>query len=116
MEQVKIGFTTGKTTYDRIQALYKDSVVTSQRKDEVEALYNAAVANERACYEQYQMARDGARIQDKESARSLVAAAQGTVNEVEALLQDARLVAPESGQISTISRNVESWSVPGCRS
>ena len=77
-------------------------MVTSQRKDEVEALYNAAVANERACYEQYQMARDGARIQDKESARSLVAAAQGTVNEVEALLQDARLVAPESGQISTI--------------
>ena len=60
-------------------------MVTSQRKDEVEALYNAAVANERACYEQYQMARDGARIQDKESARSLVAAAQGTVNEVEAV-------------------------------
>ena len=91
-----------KTTYDRIQALYKDSVVTSQRKDEVEALYNAAVANERACHSQYQMALDGAQIQDKESARSLVTAAQGTVNEVEALLQDARLVAPESGQISTI--------------
>ena len=51
-----------KTTYDRIQALYKDSVVTSQRKDEVEALYNAAVANERACHSQYQMALDGAQI------------------------------------------------------
>ena len=91
-----------ETTYNRILTLYKDSVVTSQRKDEVEAMYKAAVAAERAAYEQYQMARDGARIQDKESARSLVAAAQGTVNEVEALLQDARLVAPESGQISTI--------------
>lgn len=91
-----------QTTYGRIKALYKDSVVTSQRKDEIEALYNAAVANERACYNEYQMAVDGARIQDKESARSLVAAAQGTVNEVEALLQDARLVAPQSGQISTI--------------
>lgn len=91
-----------KTTYDRIQTLYKDSIVTSQRKDEVEALYNAAVANERACYEQYQMALDGAQIQDKKSARSLVTAAQGTVNEVQALLQDARLVAPESGQISAI--------------
>ena len=68
----------------------------------MEALYNAAVANERACYNEYQMALDGAQIQDKESARSLVTAAQGTVNEVEALLQDARLVAPESGQISTI--------------
>lgn len=91
-----------KTTYDRIQTLYKDSIVTSQRKDEVEALYNAAVANERACYEQYQMALDGAQIQDKKSARSLVTAAQGTVDEVQALLQDARLVAPESGQISAI--------------
>lgn len=91
-----------KTTYDRILALYKDSVVTSQRKDEVEALYKAAVANERASYSQYQMARDGAQVQDKESARSLVTAAQGSVDEVEALLQDARLVAPVSGQISSI--------------
>lgn len=38
----------------------------------------------------------------KESARSLVEAARGSVNEVEALLQDARLTAPESGQISSI--------------
>ena len=73
---------------------------------------NAAVANERACYEQYQMARDGARIQDKESARSLVAAAQGTVNEVEALLQDARLVAPESVRYRLFSRT---WRVGRCR-
>ena len=81
-----------KITYDRVNALYKDSVVTSQRKDEVEAMYKAAEAAERAAYSQYQMAVDGAQIQDKESARSLVAA----------LLQDARLTAPESGQISAI--------------
>ena len=80
-----------KITYDRVNALYKDSVVTSQRKDEVEAMYKAAEAAERAAYSQYQMAVDGAQIQDKESARSLVTAAQGTVEEVAALLQDARL-------------------------
>ena len=91
-----------KITYDRVNALYKDSVVTSQRKDEVEAMYKAAEAAERAAYSQYQMAVDGAQIQDKESARSLVTAAQGTVEEVAALLQDARLTAPESGQISAI--------------
>ena len=90
------------TTYKRIQALYRDSVVTSQRMDEVKALYDAAVANEKAAHSQYQMAVEGAQVQDKESARSLVQAARGTVQEVEALLQDARLVAPESGQISTI--------------
>ena len=42
-----------QTTYNRILTLYKDSVVTSQRKDEVEAMYKAAVAAERAAYEQY---------------------------------------------------------------
>lgn len=91
-----------KVTYDRVHTLYKDSVVTSQRKDEVEAMYKAALAAERAAYSQYQMAVDGARIQDKESARSLVMAARGTVEEVAALLRDARLTAPESGQISAI--------------
>ena len=91
-----------KTTYDRILTLYKDSVVTSQRKDEVEAIYKAAIANEKAAYQQYLMALDGAQKQDKESARSLINAAKGTVNEVEALLQDAKLTAPESGQIASI--------------
>lgn len=91
-----------KVTYDRIQVLYKDSVVTSQRKDEVEAMYKAALAAERAAHQQYLLVKDGAQKEDKESARSLVSAAQGTVDEVEALLTDARLTAPEDGQISTI--------------
>ena len=89
-------------TYDRIQALYKDSVVTSQRKDEVEAMYKAAVAAERAAYEQYQMAVDGAQKEDKASAASMVDAARSTVDEISALLVDSRLTAPESGQIATI--------------
>lgn len=91
-----------KTTYSRIETLYRDSVVTSQRRDEIRALYNAALANERAAYQQYQLVLDGAQKEDKESARSLVSAAQGTVDEVQALLQDARLFAPQSGEIATI--------------
>ena len=91
-----------KVTYDRIQNLYRDSVVTSQRKDEVEAVYKAAVAAERAAHQQYLLVKDGAQKEDKESARSLVDAARSTVNEVQALLMDARLTAPENGQISTI--------------
>lgn len=91
-----------EVTYRRIQVLYKDSVVSSQRKDEVEAMYKAAVAAERAAHQQYLLVKDGARQEDKESARSLVDAAKGTVNEVQALLTDARLTAPENGQIATI--------------
>ena len=91
-----------QTTYNRILTLYKDSVVTSQRKDEVEAMYKAAVAAERAAYEQYQMAVDGAQKEDKASAASMVDAAKSTVDEVSALLLDARLTAPEDGQIASI--------------
>lgn len=91
-----------KVTYERIQVLYKDSVVTSQRKDEVEAMYKAALAAERAAHQQYLLVKDGAQKEDKESARSLVSAARSTVDEVEALLTDAHLTAPEDGQISTI--------------
>ena len=85
--KTKSDLTLAQTTYNRILTLYKDSVITSQRKDEVEAMYKAAVAAERAAYEQYQMAVDGAQKEDKASAASMV---------------DARLTAPENGQIATI--------------
>ncbi len=65
-------------------------------------MYKAALAAERAAYEQYQMAVDGAQTEDKASAASMVDAARSTVDEVSALLVDARLTAPEDGQIATI--------------
>ena len=91
-----------RTTFQRIQALYKDSVVSAQRYDEAEALYKVALSAERATYQQYLLARDGAQKQDRESARSMVIVAQGTVNEVQSVLQDAWLTAPANGEIATI--------------
>lgn len=102
-----------KTTYDRISALYKDNVVTSQRKDETEALYKAAIAAEKASHQQYEMAVEGAQVEDKESAQSLVNAANSTVNEVQALLQDAKLIAPRSGQIAVIYPKIGELVAPG---
>lgn len=100
--KTKSDLTLATTTRQRILTLYADSVVTSQRKDEVEALYQSAVAAERAAYQQYQLAMDGAQSEDKASALSLVDAARSTVDEVSSLLLDARLTAPEDGQIATI--------------
>ncbi|MCD8166964.1 MAG: biotin/lipoyl-binding protein [Bacteroides sp.] len=89
-------------TYRRILALYQDSVVTPQRKDEVETLYKAAVAAERAAHEQYLLASEGAEKEDRAAARSLVDVARSTVDEVSALLSDAWLTAPEAGQIGSV--------------
>ena len=41
------------------------------------------------------MTLEGAQIQDKESAKSMVNEAQGSVNEVNALLPDMHLKAPQ---------------------
>ena len=90
------------TTYQRIRNLYADSVVSAQQFDETEALYKAAVAAERAAHQEYLLAKDGAQKQDKESARAMVDAAQGSVNEVESVLRDAWLTAPMHGEIATI--------------
>ena len=87
-----------KTTYQRIVTLYKDSVVTSQRRDEVEAMYKAAQAAERAAYEQYQMAVDGSAERGPRLGPQLVEAARSTVDEVSSLLVDSRLTAPEDGR------------------
>ena len=105
--------TLAQTTYQRILTLYKDSVVTSQRKDEVEAMYKAAQAAERAAYQQYQMAVDGAQSEDRAAARSLVDAARSTVDEVSALLVDSRLTAPEDGQKATIFPKRGELAAPG---
>ena len=89
-------------TYERTKRLYADSVVTSQRLDEVRTLYESAIANEKAAHEQYELALAGAQKQDKESARAMVHAAGGALGQVTAVLQDAHLTAPEDGQIAAI--------------
>lgn len=101
-EKTKSDLVLAKVTYDRIQALYIDSVVTAQRLDETVALYKAAQAAERAAYQEYQMALDGARKQDRESSQSMVTAAKSTIREIAVLLEDTKLTAPESGQIAAI--------------
>ena len=55
-----------------------------------------------AARSQYQMAKEGAQKQDKESSQAMVDAAAGGVMEVQALLQDQYLTAPYDGEIDVI--------------
>lgn len=100
-------------TYERVLALYTDSVVARQRYDEAKATMHSARAAERAAYEQYQMAKEGAQREDRAASRSIVEASAGSVDEVEALLVDARLTAPAKGQIASIYPNRGELVAPG---
>ncbi len=94
-----------KTTFDRIKALYEDSIVSLQRRDEAEAIYKSSLSAERAACYQYQLAIEGAQEEDKASARAMATAAQNNSAVVEALLNDSRLRSPISGEVATIAFN-----------
>lgn len=89
-------------TYERVCVLYGDSVVPRQRYDEAEAAMMSARAVERSAYEQYRLAKEGMQREDREASRNLMSAAASSVDEVAALLVDAKLVAPDDGQIANI--------------
>ncbi|MCM1347988.1 MAG: efflux RND transporter periplasmic adaptor subunit [Firmicutes bacterium] len=91
-----------KKTYDRMQNLYNEGVMSTQKRDEAKAAYDAAVAAERAAQSQLSLARAGAQEEDKQSAAAMVGVAQGGVQEVNALLEDQYLVAPCDGEIDQI--------------
>ena len=101
------------STNERIERLYADSVVTLQRKEEANALAQAARAAEQAARYQYEMALEGARQEDKGAAQALVNAAQGGVNEIGALLKDSRLTAPANGIVSEIYPTQGELVMPG---
>lgn len=105
-QQAQAGLTIAKKTYERMQSLYKKGVVSEQKRDEAEAAYKAMVATESVAKSQYEMAKAGAQAEDKAAAAAMVAAAQGSVAEVESILSDSYLTAPTDGEISDIFPNV----------
>lgn len=102
-----------ESTSRRIDRLYNDSVVTLQRKEEANALASAALAAEQAARYQYEMALEGAQKEDKESARAMVSAARGNVNEVGALLKDTTLLSPAQCTVSEIYPSQGELIMPG---
>lgn len=95
-----------KKTYDRMQSLFSQGVVSEQKRDEAKAAYEAAKAGEAAARSQYELAKAGAQKEDKQAAAAMVNVARGGVNEVGAVLEDQVLTAPSDGVITVIYPNV----------
>lgn len=99
-QKAQAGLTIAKKSYDRVRNLYEKGVMSAQKKDEAEANYNAMVATEKAARSQYEMAKEGARKEDKAAAAALVNQASGALAEVESYVKESALVAPIDGEIS----------------
>lgn len=99
-QKAKVGVDITKKSLTRVQNLYDKGVVTAQKRDEVEAEYNAAMATEKAAKSQYDMAVNGAEREDKEAALAMLERAKGAVAEVESYISESYLTSPIDGKVS----------------
>ena len=99
-QKAQAGLEIAKKSYDRVRNLYEKGVMSAQKKDEAEANYQAMVATEKAARSQYEMAKEGARREDKAAAAALVNQASGAVAEVESYKKEGALVSPIDGEVS----------------
>lgn len=92
--------TLAKNTYDRVQKLFDEGVLPLQKRDEAETQMKASQAASDAAFAKYKQAVAGARIEDKDAANALVKQAEGANAEVDAYLEETKIRAPISGEVS----------------
>ena len=91
-----------RKSFERVQNLYDQKVISAQKYDETKAKYDAACAQTKAAKSQYDMAVAGARSEDKEAAVALVDRANAAVDLVNSYMGELYLTAPADGIISDI--------------
>jgi HlyD family secretion protein len=101
-QKARVGSDIALKSYTRIQNLYNQEVVSAQKRDEVKAQYDAALATEKAAKSQYDMAIHGAQKEDRVMAMAQVEVANSNVTEVKTYLDEINLTAPAGGEITEI--------------
>ncbi len=101
-QKAKAGLDVAEKTYTRVARLYDEGVIPAQKRDEAEAQLKAMQATEKAARSQYEMAKEGARLEDKAAAAAQVARAQGAISEVQGYMNETVLVASADGTVTEI--------------
>ena len=102
LQQAKAGYEIAEKSYQRIQRLFDEGVVSAQKRDETYATYKAMEAQMKAAQSQYDMARNGARREDKLAAAAQVGRARGAVNEVNSYIHETVQIAQMEGEVMDI--------------
>jgi HlyD family secretion protein len=102
MQQAKAGLDIAEKSYQRVQRLYDEGVMSAQKRDEAYANYKAMEAQAKAAESQYQMAKNGARREEKMAAAAMVGRAKGAVNEVNSYIHETVQIAQMEGEVSDV--------------
>ena len=102
LQQAKAGLDIARKSYGRVQRLYDEGVMTEQKRDEAFANFKAMEAQVKAAQSQYDMARNGARREEKMAAAAQVNRAKGAVAEVSSYINETVQVAQMDGEVSEL--------------
>lgn len=101
-QKAKAGLEVAEKSYKRVSNLFEGGVISEQKRDEAKAQYEAMVATEKAAQAQYEMAKNGARAEDKKAAGAKVKQAAGAISEVTSYVHETVLLAMEDGEVTEI--------------
>ena len=102
LQQAKAGLEIAEKSYNRVQRLFDEGVISAQKRDEAYANYKAMEAQCKAAQSQYDMAVNGARMEDKMAAAAQVGRAKGAVNEVNSYINETVQIAQMEGEVSDV--------------
>ena len=102
LQQAKAGYEIAEKSYNRVQRLFDEGVMSAQKRDEAFANYKAMEAQMKAAQSQYDMAVNGARMEDKLAASAQVGRARGAVQEVNSYIHETVQIAQKEGEVTDI--------------
>lgn len=102
LQQAKAGLEIAQKSYNRVQRLYDEGVMSAQKRDEAFANYKAIEAQVKAAQSQYDMAINGARREEKMAAAAQVNRAKGAVQEVNSYISETMQTAQKAGEVSDV--------------
>lgn len=102
LQQAKAGLEIAQKSYNRVQRLYDEGVMSAQKRDEAFANYKAIEAQVKAVQSQYDMAVNGARREEKMAAAAQVNRAKGAVQEVNSYISETMQTAQKAGEVSDV--------------
>lgn len=100
--KAKAGLDIAQKSYERVNRLYEQGVMTAQKRDEAYANYQAMRAQAEAAKSQYDMAVNGARQEERRAAAEKVNMAKGQASLVKAYKKETVQCASHDGQVSEI--------------
>ena len=89
-------------SYNRVQNLYDSGVMSAQKRDEALDSYQATEAQVNAAKSQYDMAKNGARWEEKKAAAKQAQAAKSAVDVFKSLLSETVQMATMDGEVSEV--------------